>query len=464
MARNRRDPSAAAPVSVVDPANTGRQRFYRQSYDKSVDAVTTLFGCEPMAEIGETAVPADNHWCSAIAGSTPGRPLGRPEATGATPENLDARFLAAGLEAVKVRRIVGTDRYVLHRAYPSPRGMFGVDLELVDPVGSRRLEPWGPYTTEVQGSEADPQHAGGRPLLRLLPKPERFPFAYGSLRPSLALLEAGHLLATVGAAIFQSGLEAEIGFGRTSHGSSAGTRDSVAWAACGSDKSSLTKADVPSLSIGPREHAQLVRMASGDSQPGFAASATFEDWLGLRSSGSSHANLVTSGSIDDSVEAATDAVVGAALAAASHLLPNPKALLVHKIKLEDNSMTSKTTTEFGSAGSRGPAVALNGTANAPFSSGLGYCWSVDFAAWERHYGDQAETVLHVLLGWLCQWVCLGAAARSTTARPARNFDEAEWGQALRLSAEHVPGYQVWLRPAPKAEQVQGIWTTYGRKA
>lgn len=465
MALNGRDLSAATPVPVREPVNTVRQGFHQQSYEKSVGAVATLFGCEPMAVIGERAVPAEEQWCKAISSSMPGQPLRRwPETTGPKPAASTRQLLAAGLESVKVRRIVGVDRYVLHRAYPSPRGMFGVDLELVDSAGSRRVEPWGPYTTEVFGTGTERRNSAVRPVLHLLSKPERFPLAYGSLRPSLALLEAGHLLATVGTAIFQSGLDTEVGFGRLPQAGPADAVESVAWAGSCTKKSRPTLNDASEASIGSPEHEHLVRLASGCLEPDLAAPPTFEDWLNLRSSGSSHANLVTSGSIGESVEAATDALVSAALAAASHLLPSPNAMLVHKVKLEGNEMDSKMATECGPTGFVGVTRPIDGIATAPFSSSLGYCWSVDFQAWENRYGTNAETVLHTLLGWLCQWVCLGAAARETTARPARNFDEAEWGQALGLGMNHVPVYQVWLRPAPRTEYVEGIWTTFGRKA
>ncbi|NAZ16496.1 hypothetical protein GT020_10530 [Glutamicibacter soli] len=468
MEQQRSNPSTAPSISLSASALAERQRFHGQSYGKAVQPVRTLFGCEPMAQIGPDAVFQDNEWCAALAASTPGQPL---QAEGASPGRTPAaatagpRLLAAALEAVKVRRIASNDRYVLHRAYPSPRGMFGVDVEASTGEGTVRIEPWGPYATLLGTPAAADGH--GLPVLRLRTRPGRFPAPYGTLRPSLALLEAGHLLATIGAAAFQVGLAPAVQFGCAPDeppcADSGELAGSVRHCQDGLRKLSTSGPHAAAV-IGPADHAVLVRLASGRKGNTMNAPGDVEQWFHRRSSGSSHANLVTSAPIPTAVEAQLDAVVAAGLAAVARLLPDPTALVVHRIKLEENNMAFKSATRITHGPATGAQFVLDDSSEVPFSSALGYCWSVDFPAWERRYGSGTSAVLHSVLGWLCQWVCLAAAANMATARPARNFDEAAWGCALRLRPTQVPSYQVWLRPVAREEQRSGSWSTYGRKA
>lgn len=464
MAQQWSNPSSAPSVSLSASALLERQRFHAQSYEKAVQPVSTLFGCEPMAQIGPDAVFQDNEWCAALAASTPGQPLQAESASlGQAQATAGQRLLASALEAVKVRRIASSDRYVLHRAYPSPRGMFGVDVEAVTGEAVARIEPWGPYVTELRAPAAlDSQ---GLPTLRLRTRPARFPAPYGTLRPSLALLEAGHLLATIGAAAYQCGLDpaAQFGSGEPPCADPGELAGSVRHCEGGLWQRSTAGPHAEAV-IGPADHAVLVRLASGRQGNALSAPGNVEQWFHRRSSGSSHANLVTSAPIPDAVELELDAVIAAGLAAVAQLLPDPAALVVHRIKLEEDNMAFKSATRMTSSRAKGAQFILDESADVPFSSALGYCWSVDFPAWERRYGSGTSAVLHSVLGWLCQWVCLAAAANMATARPARNFDEAAWGCALRLHPAQVPSYQVWLRPVSKEEQLLGSWSTYGRKA
>ncbi len=468
MAQQWSDPSPAPSVPLSASALAERQRFHGQSYGKAVQPVNTLFGCEPMAQIGPDAVLQDTEWCAALAASVPGQPL---QAEGASPGQAQdpatagQRLLAAALEAVKVRRIASSDRYVLHRAYPSPRGMFGVDVEASSGEAVVRIEPWGPYTTVLRAPTA--RDSQGLPVLRLRTRPERFPAPYGTLRPSLALLEAGHLLATIGAAAFQCGLAPVVQFGSGTDERPCADPGELAGSVrhCEGDlRQRSATGPQAAATIGPADHATLVRLASGRKGNAMSAPGDVEQWFHRRSSGSSHANLVTSAPIPDAVEAELDAVIAAGLTAVAQLLPDPTALVVHRVKLEEDNMAFKSATRITSSDATGRQFVLDESADVPFSSALGYCWSVDFPAWERRYGSGASAVLHSVLGWLCQWVCLAAAANMATARPARNFDEAAWGCALQLRPAQVPSYQVWLRPVSKEEQRSGSWSTYGRKA
>lgn len=468
MAQQRINPSPAPSVSVSASALAERQRFHGQSYDKAVQPVSTLFGCEPMAQIGPDAVFADNEWCAALSASVPGQPLqgeGTIPGQEQAPATQRQRLLAAALEAVKVRRIASNDRYVLHRAYPSPRGIFGVDVEASTGETTVRIEPWASYTTVLRAPAA--QDSQSLPVLRLRTRPERFPAPYGTLRPSLALLEAGHLLATIGAAAFQCGLAPVVQFGSDPDERPCADPGELAGSVRHSEgelRQRSTNGPHAVAIVGPADQATLVCLASGRKNNAISAPADVEQWFHRRSSGSSHANLVTSAPIPDTVEAQLDAVVAAGLRAVAQLLPDPTALVVHRIKLEEDNMAFKSATRITPGSVKGARCVLDESSDVPFSSALGYCWSADFPAWERSYGSSASAVLHSVLGWLCQWVCLAAAANMATARPARNFDEAAWGCALQLRPAQVPSYQVWLRPVSKEEQRSGSWSTYGRKA
>ena len=80
-------------------------------------------------------------------------------------------------------------------------------------------------------------------------------------------------------------------------------------------------------------------------------------------------------------------------------------------------------------------------AQAPWSSALGYTWSIDPLAWEREHAAVTTGAVQVLLGWLCQWVCLTAAALDVAARPMRNIDEALWAGELELASRAMPAYR-----------------------
>lgn len=427
MDLTRTDRAHPAPVPVNDGA-TALTEFWDQSWGKKVDPVTTILGTEaaPWAPTDRTRRP-DPHVREELERIRPG---GRVP-TG----SLDTaqRLAIAGSCVVAVRRVVAGDRYVLHRAYPSPRALFGVDLEVGHPDGTRELcLPW-------DGSLATlPKSSPGGAALTARVRPGRYPEPYGTLRPSLARLEAGHLLATAGVTAHHLGVPVDTHLG--------GSGDLAGRVRPPGHRHPTT---VPADRLAP-----LVRMACE------AAPEHLDEWFARRTSGPSTANLVTALEVPRDVRVRLDAHVVAGLAAVHDLCP-PGALVVHRTTLRGRGMHDRRVATLTPAGAQ-ESTPL--TAAAPWSSALGYTWSIDPRAWESADGSVTSGAIHVLLGWLCQWVCLAAAGLGVAARPARNIDEGSWAHDLRLPPESVPAYQVWLRPMDPTDLIPAAWTTYGRNA
>lgn len=474
MDASRSGSSYAAPVPVASPSSAATlTRFYFQSFGKKVSEVETLFpvstgrgssaehAVAPHSVLKENS-PLDVSAQTALKSAIPGA-----VACAADPAFSESALIhAAALEATCIRRIAAVDRYPIHRAYPSPRGMFGADVELTTPGVSPnplRLDPVSRTLSPVPGRERDA--AADRQTLSITTHPDRYPAPYGTLRPSLALLEAGHLLATLSLTLQQAGLRVKTTFGAN--------------AATGSDDSQPVTAgrldihgrrtDIADASLSARAPrtvddsaaAALAMLASrgGLLDPSGRAPGSLKEWLDRRSSGLSKHNLVTSGPIDESVSRFLCELFEQSLAQVAHLFPHQDALRLFQLSLENDDLSSKRVLEVSRSGSA-PVQGAGGF-EAPFSSGSGFIWCIDFPAWVRRYGADADVVVHTLLGWLCQWGCLGAAAAGHTARPARNFDEAEWAAALRLPLNHTPAYQLWLRRPGHDETRQNVWTMQG---
>lgn len=433
MVDTRTDRPRTTPV----PVTTGTRQFWEQSFGKAVGETTTLFGTLPVPHAPEEDLgTVDPDLRRAIGSAAPGTPVARPADPWAALE-------AAASAAVTVRRAVAADRYVLHRAYPSPRALFGVDLERVDAAGRREvLLPWSGATAPADRRRS-PDHAGTPDRRGLVARirPDRYPTPYAGLRPSLARLEAGHLLATVAAAAHHLGVDPATVL--HAHG------DEVARLTPRPDPTG------PGWTIAPDVIGSLVR-ASSDGPDG--PPPTVDAWFARRTSGPSTANLITSREVPDPARQRIDAVVAAGLAAVAPLYA-AGALTVHRTTLVGRGMSERYLTPLRPDGA-GPERPMAST--GAWASAAGLTWSVDPHRLAAVMGPGALESVHVLLGWLAQWVCLSAAACGIAARPARNFDEPTWAHDLGLDAGAVPAYQVWLRPLADNDLTPAAWTTYGR--
>ncbi|WP_342455986.1 hypothetical protein [Nocardiopsis sp. N85] len=409
--------------------------FHAQSYDKDVAPVETLFFGPGL---GDATLRAES---GPRAPSTALAALREVDAAGpalAGPWSPGARLAAACVEAVRVRRLSPADRYPVHRAYPSPRGLFGADLFLVSEAGAEdrwclrvdprthALRPWGASSVP---DDLETALAGARMVVAV--DHRRYPPEYGRLRPSLALLEGGHLAATLGLTLARAGLAPRTVFAPE------GTPVPEGFAPCavltvGPAADGAVVIDPPSL-IGVADVA--ARGASG---------AGLRRWLDERTSGVSSANLVTSAYVspDDGVEV-TRALV-AALAASVPAIP-ADTLRLDRIVLVEDRVDDRVAVELRPGGAPGPSRPVPRTGETNVSSSLGYTLSVDFAPWARAFGDRAQTALHPLLGWIAQWGCLAAAATGLCARPMRNHTESEWAAVLGLDPGSTPAYQLWVR-------------------
>ncbi|MBZ9751415.1 hypothetical protein K7W42_11125 [Deinococcus sp. HMF7604] len=83
--------------------------------------------------------------------------------------------------------------YNPHRAYPSPRALYAVHLILETPQGRWLLDAHRAALRPLAGAVAAPS-ADDPVHLHLLGHLPTIPDSYGTLRPTLAALEAGHLL------------------------------------------------------------------------------------------------------------------------------------------------------------------------------------------------------------------------------------------------------------------------------
>lgn len=439
MERTLPDRAHPAPVPVTASRPTAARRqalrtLWDQSWGKSVGDITTILGTEPQPT-GHAIPPTRTvrHLFDQVEACPAGvRVVDAPSA------DVPDRIATAAAAAVLTRRISAADRYVLHRAYPSPRSLFGVDLEHHHADGGRSLVlPWDSAVLPLGDDAASEPR---RPGLLLRVRPNRYPAPYGELRPALTRLEAGHLAATVAVVAEHLGLELATVLGGRSGRAAHLTPD---------------EPQGEGLTLPERSVAALVRASlSGAEVDSLGA------WFARRTSGPSGANLVTSQEPGPGAAERLDAVVCHALRAVASLCP-PGALTVHRTTLRGRGMTDRSVAELTSDGPRATRVL---DARASWSSALGYTWSIDPLRWQQEHGELSTEAVHVLLGWLCQWVCLAAAAHGLAARPMRNIDEALWAQDLQLGGRAMPGYQVWIRPLTTYDRATAAWTNQGRPA
>jgi hypothetical protein len=279
----------------------------------------------------------------------------------------------------------------------------------------------------------DDQGLGPITALAVTAHPDRFPEGYGYLRETLALLEAGHLAATLALVLGRAGIGAATRFGTRG-----GTSVLLSLSGVGDDRG------VP---------AAAVRGLDSSTAP---AEAPLSSWLDRRSSGWSRENLVTSEPPgDEAVKAVSSALVDA-LAAVRDVLPHDDSLRLYEHSLIGDSLGRREVRQLGG---EYPTRALIG--DVSFVSSVGYSLVADLDAWLDAYGSDASTVLHTVAGWVTQWGCLASASRDTTARPMRNFVEAEWGHALAFAPRYTVCYQLWLRPWPAEPVGPAFWSLQG---
>lgn len=408
-----------SPAGPPAPPALGAARaaLHAQSFGKQVTAVTTLL---------ETAVPPDGE----VRSGRPGQALAALGATHVGEQlgpDLPARerVLAAAVEAVRVRRFAPADRYPVHRAYPSPRGLFGADLHLHAATGpALRVDPHAGVLRGADGAGGPATH------LSVTVHPDRFPEPYGALRGSLALLEAGHLAATLALTASRAGLAPGVDLGSEDGG--------VAHVRLDHRPTAVDAAGVAALD---------------------AASAPTADrldaWLDRRTSGWSHENLVTSHPVPAERAAGVTHALQRALAVLADVVP-PGGVRLYRQRLVDDSMTHREAERLDVPGE--PRALLG---DASFMSATGYTLTADLDLWLDRYGADATVVLHTALGFVTQWACLAGAADRLTVRPARNFDEAQWGGALGLPLAHTVAYQLWLRAWPPDGDERSAWSLLG---
>ncbi|MFD6948764.1 MULTISPECIES: hypothetical protein [unclassified Nocardiopsis] len=440
----------AAGSHAPAPGSRVLAGFHGQSHDKDVSPVRTLFFGPDLSNGLARPVPGQARPRLPALGPLRGTDAAGPPLGGTW--SRAQRLLAACVEAVRVRRISAADRYPVHRAYPSPRGLFGADLFVVregpgprclrvDPQ-SHALQPW-----DGMPAPEDPEDLADAHLVVAVDH-HRYPPEYGRLRPSLALLEGGHLLAALGLALERAGLRPRTRFGPT------GVPGPDGFSPCGTvtvetaepagapEREVLTGAGGAGTGTAPEVSAEALSRVAAASAP---TGTTLRRWLDDRTSGVSTANLVTSAHVRPEEGAGVTAALAAALGAAREAAPAPDALRLYRKVLVADRVDDRAAGELAPDGTALPSRTVPRTGETNFSSSLGYTLTVDFHPWARAHGDHAQTVLHTLLGWTAQWGCLGAAATGLCARPMRNYQEADWAAVLGLDPDQTPAYQLWVR-------------------
>jgi hypothetical protein len=409
--------------------------FHGQSYDKDVSQVETLF-FGPSLSNG-TARPVPGQECPPLPALGPLREVGAAGPALGGSWSRAQRMLAACVEAVRVRRISAADRYPVHRAYPSPRGLFGADLFVVTDGPEPRCLRVDPLSHALQPRDGrsapeDPEVLAGARLV-VAADHRRYPPEYGRLRPSLALLEGGHLLATLGLVLERAGLRPRTRFGPV------GAPVPDGFAPCGAV---TTEPDPAGTDAAPTVSAEALARVAAASAP---RDTPLRRWLDDRTSGVSTANLVTSAHVGPEEGAGVTASLASALGAALEAAPGPGSLRLYRKVLVGDRVDDRAADELAPDGTGLRSRPVPRTGETNFSSSLGYTLTADFRPWARAHGDGAQTVLHTLLGWTAQWGCLGAAATGLCARPMRNYQEAEWAAVLGLDPGQTPAYQLWVR-------------------
>ncbi|MFY7069502.1 hypothetical protein ACOQFV_26900 [Nocardiopsis changdeensis] len=437
--------------------------FHAQSHDKDVEPVRTLFFGRTLGDPAlRTAAgaplpePARGALAALRAADAAGPAIGGGWSPG-------ARLAAACAEAVRVRRVSPADRYPVHRAYPSPRGLFGADVFLLPAGGGGwclRMDPrtcaLHPWAGSPVPDDLEAALAGARVAVAV--DHRRYPPEYGRLRPSLALLEGGHLAATLGLALTRAGLAPRTLF------APAGVPVPEGFVPCallttepGAEAGGTTGAADDAAAVpearpaaGPAGAAGAVEVGAGAlarvaAVAARAAAGTgLRDWLDARTSGVSTANLVTSAYVSPEDGAGVTAALAAALAAAVPAAP-AGTLRLDRVVLAGDRVDDRVAAELYPGGGTGPDRPVPRTGDTNASSSLGYTLSADFGPWARAFGDRAQTALHPLLGWITQWGCLAAAGSGLCARPMRNYTESEWAAVLGLGPDTTPAYQLWVR-------------------
>ncbi|ROS78124.1 hypothetical protein EDF24_0894 [Curtobacterium sp. PhB130] len=336
--------------------------------------------------------------------------------------------LAAVWEAHRTRRVAPDDRYVAHRAYPAPRGIFAADavLEVEDPIGTRQVR-FGPLGA---GQPSPPEYPWASAHLGFDVDPARYPTPYGGLRATLADLESGHLAATVALCARRAGIPTAL-LRRT-----------------GSDAHASYR--LRFLPEGPSE--PLLDRCVDTAAAGTASD--LRTWLDQRSSGRSSENLVTSGSVTDEQAEAVHRALRAGLELVGEHVPDGGIrLLAHGA--DPGSIDAVRVVDLGASDS---GRTLRGRPRMTSSRGITFVVQPRLLA--GLHGSQTHRVIPFLLGWIAQWGCLAAAGIGIASRPARNHDEVEWADALGADPNAVIGYQLWLRTMPV--EVQGVpWSTRG---
>ncbi|MCL1872038.1 MAG: hypothetical protein FWF90_16720 [Promicromonosporaceae bacterium] len=332
-------------------------------------------------------------------------------------ERLDTRYarrdrvLAAVFEAVRVRRPAG-ERRGAHRVSPTRRALFGADLHVCAADGrSWWVDPEG-LVLRGEGVVAPELSAA-----TVTVHPDRLLPAYGSLRGPLALLEAGHLAATLALTAWRAGLSPQV--------------------VVGVDGACVLRVDL--RDDDPEGDGAVGRLDSCTAPP----ADTLASWLDRRSSGWPAPGPVARDQVDGAGRGAVAGAIVAALEALRDVVPQDDALRVYEQRLADGWGAA---TDLQRVDRSGPVVRVDGATGFPASSGV--TLTARYDAWLDAYGSDASTVLHATVGWLTQWGCLAAAAHRVTSRPVRPADATEWGRVLGLPAAHVPVHQLWLRSWP----------------
>lgn len=336
--------------------------------------------------------------------------------------------LAAVWEAHRTRRVAPDDRYVAHRAYPAPRGIFAADavLEVEDPTGTRQIR-FGPLGA---GQPSQPGCPWASAHLWFDVDPARYPTPYGGLRTTLADLESGHLAATVALCARRAGITTAL---RRRANSDAHASFGLCF-----------------LPEGPSD--PLLDECVDTAAAGSASD--LRTWLDRRSSGRSSENLVTSGPVtDEQAEAVHRALQAGLELVGEHVPDGGIRLLAHGA--ESGSIDTVRVVDLGAADS---GRTLRGRPRMTSSRGITFVVEPRLLA--GLHRSETHRVVPFLLGWIAQWGCLAAAGIGIASRPARNHDEVEWGCALGTDPNAVIGYQLWLRTMPV--EVQDVpWSTRG---
>ncbi|MFE4518169.1 hypothetical protein ACFRMQ_28755 [Kitasatospora sp. NPDC056783] len=335
--------------------------------------------------------------------------------------------------------------YAEHRLYPSPRSKFPVRVAVSDGSGQHLVVPELDALVEIGGTAG----AAGPAGLETASALAALPGFYGDLRPVLAGLETGHLLA----ALADTGRA--LGLPLTVTGPAAG--DWPDWLA------ERTGPVLPGFRLAPTEVARPAANEPGrDDDPSWAEVG----WLrnSGRAPGGFYGFTARHGGIpaDGLTAMLTAAARGAADAGyLGQWLPAVRAFCAVRAVagLPDGlyeAPLGSSAEAAGPAGLRriGDLDALRGglVIDSTPAAGLAYdlagcnlVWmlAVDAERAVRPQGPEAAFPgVLAAVGWLAQQLCMGAASTRLFARPLRSFDAATVAAAIGAHDTLVPIYQV----------------------